>query len=82
MAKEFRSIADEVPAGTVSVTSSITDEKPDVYVYDYTNREEYDDWVERVTNSKELSPSEKADLLAAMPPEETHEEYMERHSQE
>lgn len=81
MAKEYRSIADEVPAGTVSVSSSIADEKPDIHVYGYKNQEEYQAWVEAVEASQELSSSEIIDKISGAPvPDETYEEALERHA--
>ena len=81
MAKEYRSIAEEVPAGTVSVSSSITDEQPDIHVDRYSNQEEYNAWVEAVEASQELSPSEIIDKISGAPvPDETYEEALERHA--
>ena len=60
-----RTITDEIPAGTVAESWAITDVKPDIHVY----------------GSENLSPSDQADILADSPePEETFEEYMERHA--
>ena len=76
--KTFRSIIDDLPAGTIAVSSAITDTKPDPYVY--ATREEYEAGMEAVAKDETLSPSERADILASTPePEETYEEYMERH---
>lgn len=74
----FRSITDELPAGTASVSSAITDATPDTYVY--ATREEYEAGMEAVAKDETLSGSERAEILASTPePEETFEEYMERH---
>jgi hypothetical protein len=76
--KTFRSIIDDLPAGTIAVSSAITDTKPDPYVY--ATREEYEAGIEAVAKDETLSPSERDDILASTPePEETYEEYMERH---
>lgn len=78
--KTFRSIIDELPAGTVAVSSAITDTKPDTYVY--ATREEYEAGMEAVAKDESLSPSGRADILAGSPePDETYEEYMERHDE-
>jgi hypothetical protein len=73
---------DKVSTGTVSISSSITDERPDVSeVYDYKNREEYQAWVEKVEAREELSPSERQDIIDSAPvPDETYEEALERHA--
>lgn len=73
---------DKVSPGTVSISSSITDERPDVSeVYDYKNYEEYQAWVEAVEAREELSPSERQDIINAAPvPDETYEEALERHA--
>lgn len=76
--RTFRSIIDELPAGTVSMSSTITDTTPDTYVY--ASREEYEAGLEEVVKDESLSGSERADILGSTPePEETFEEYMERH---
>ena len=76
-----RSITDEIPAGTIVRSQAITDAKPDTYVYG--TREEYEAGMEAVRNDETLSPSEGADILASTSePEETFEEYMERHGDE
>lgn len=76
-----RSITDEIPAGTISISSSITDSKPDVYVYG--TRDEYAAGMDAVRNDETLSGSERDDILASTPePEETFEESMERHRDE
>jgi hypothetical protein len=76
--RTFRSIIDELPAGAIAVSSAITDTKPDTYVY--ATREEYEAGMEAVVKDESLSGSERADILASTPePEETFEEYMERH---
>ncbi|MGO4586842.1 hypothetical protein AB4Z38_23625 [Arthrobacter sp. 2RAF6] len=73
---------DKVSPGTVFISSSITDERPDVSeVYDYKNYEEYQAWVEAVEAREELSPSERQDIINAAPvPDETYEEALERHA--
>ena len=74
-----RSITDEIPAGTVARSQAITDAAPDTYVYG--TREEYDAGMEALRDDATLGPSERADTLAGSPePEETFEEYMERHA--
>jgi hypothetical protein len=76
--RTFRSITDELPAGTTSVSSAITDATPDAYVYG--SREEYEAGMEAVAKDETLSGSERADIQVSTPePEETYEEYMERH---
>jgi hypothetical protein len=76
-----RLITDEIPAGTVARSQAITDAKPDTYVYG--TREEHEAGMEAVRNDETLSPSERADVLASTPePEETLEEYTERHGDE
>lgn len=77
--KTFRSITDERPAGTIAVSSAITDPTPDTYVYG--TREEYEAGMEAVMKDETLSGSERYDILMGTPePEETYEEYMERHN--
>jgi hypothetical protein len=74
-----RTITDVLPAGTVSLSSSITDEAPEAYFHG--TREEYEKWLETVRTEVGLRPSHQADLIAgAVEPEETFQEYMERHS--
>lgn len=74
-----RLITDEIPAGTVARSQAITDAKQDTYVYG--TREEHEAGMEAVRNDEILSPSERADILASTPePEETFDEYLERHS--
>jgi Asp-tRNA(Asn)/Glu-tRNA(Gln) amidotransferase C subunit len=74
-----RSITDEIPAGTVVRSQAITDATPDTYVYE--SREEYEAGMEAVRKDETLSPPERADILDSTPePEETFEEYMERHA--
>lgn len=77
MVKNPRSITDEIPAGTISSSSAITDEVPDTYVY--ATREEYEAGMEAVAKDETLSGPERADILGSTPePEETYEEYLER----
>lgn len=46
----------------------------------YASREEYEAAMEAVAKDESLSPSTRADILANTPePEETYEEYLERH---
>lgn len=73
---------DKVSPGAVSISSSTTDERPDVSeVYDYKNYEEYQAWVEAVEAREELSASERQDIINAAPvPDETYEEALERHA--
>lgn len=67
---QIRSITDEIEPGTESVSRSITDEKPDVYVYGESSEAD-----------KSIRPSKKAERIAGTPePEETFEEYLERQS--
>lgn len=67
---QIRSITDEIEPGTESVSRSITDEKPDVYVYG-----------EPSEADESIRPSKKAETIAGTPePEETFEEYLERKS--
>lgn len=74
-----RLITDEIPAGTVARSQAITDAQPDTYVYG--TREEYEAGMEAVEKDQTLSGSERAEILMSNPvPEETFEEYMERHS--
>jgi Asp-tRNA(Asn)/Glu-tRNA(Gln) amidotransferase C subunit len=76
-----RLITDEIPDGTVARSQAITDAKPDTYVYG--TREEYEAGMEAVRNDETLSGPERDDILASTPePEETFEEYMERHGDE
>lgn len=78
--RTFRSITDELPAGTTSVSSAITDAAPDTYVY--ATREEYEAGMEAVAKDETLSGSERAGIQAGAPePDETYEEYMERHDE-
>ena len=78
VSKTFRSIIDELPAGTIAASSAITDMKPDTYVYG--TREEYEAAMEAAVKDETLSGSERADILMGTPePDETYEEYMERH---
>lgn len=73
-----RLITDEIPAGTIARSQAITDAKPDTYVYG--TREEYEPGMEAVAKDETLSGSERHDILMSTPePEETFEEYMERH---
>ena len=73
---------DKVSPGTISISSSTTDERPNVSeVYDYKNYEEYQAWVEAVEAREELSASERQDIINAAPvPDETYEEALERHA--
>jgi hypothetical protein len=65
--RTFRTIEAEIPAG----------------IDGYTNREEYDAWVEAVWADESMSPSDRADMISgSVEPEETFEEYMERHADE
>uniref|UniRef100_UPI003F490D0C hypothetical protein n=1 Tax=Paenarthrobacter ureafaciens TaxID=37931 RepID=UPI003F490D0C len=80
--KKLRDFPDKVSPGTVSISSSITDERPDVSeLYDYKNYEEYQAWVEAVEAREELSPSERQDIINGAPvPDETYEEGLERNA--
>lgn len=65
---EKRAITDEVPEGTITTSSSITDATPDVYVHGA---------------AENLSPSEQAERIAdTQEPEETLKEYLDRHDDE
>lgn len=50
-------------------------------VYNYSNQEEYQAWVDAVEANEELSPSERIDIISSAPvPDETYEEALERHA--
>lgn len=76
-----RSITDPIEPGTISVSRSITDEEPDVYVHgedSIQSREEFEADQARRLSDPYLSPSDKADILQESGPEETLEELLAR----
>lgn len=79
--RTFRTITDAIPAGTVTWSQALTDTGPEVHVY--ATREEYEAGMEAVAKDETLSGSERADILmGTVEPDETYEEYMDRHADE
>lgn len=77
-----RSITDPIEPGTISISRSITDEEPQVYVYgedrEFSSREGYEEAQEAILKDRFLSGGEKAELLGQGEPEETLEERLAR----
>lgn len=80
-----RAITDEAEPGTVSVSRSITDEAPDIYVHGKDSatspeREAFEEDQAKRLSDDTLSGGEKAEILLEAGPDETFEERMARAS--
>ncbi|PQZ85454.1 hypothetical protein CQ018_19715 [Arthrobacter sp. MYb227] len=78
---KFKSITEEPVPGTVSISRTITDEKPQVYIAKAAtdpDREAYEIAQEEILNDPDLSGGEKAERLGEGEPEETLKERLAR----
>lgn len=81
ISNKFRSITDEPEPGTVTISRTITDEKPQVHIADpvsFPDREVYEEAQSAMLNDPYLSGGEKAERLGEDEPEETLEERLVR----